>query len=431
MSFVVAHVSDLHVSEYGDTFHDRLRVVKRSAHVFSYQPDRHETVWEEAGWRVVHEKGKRRGKVALVDPESYVHPIPNLKAGGGVIDPVERAAAKAFRLEARRAAVLARHLPSPAALKHLFDATPRNSNVRLLRAAAAIEEAGVDAVVITGDLTDDGGGYELVEAAFAKWKAKGRLWAVPGNHDLYLFPLRSSGRPKPTHATKRAAWEAFAGRLGLELHPTGAWWKSVPEADAVFLGVDSCARPQRRFFRHNGGVGPAQLAFLREVGARPEVRAARHRIVLLHHHVVPLPHGVGRRAPSEIGMRLDDARSAAEVFDEIGVTAVMHGHRHVSEQRQPAGSNFTILASPSLTLGCRSGDDPSFWRVELDERMHATRVRVPVAAIDQDEDPSESPLEALARGVLDAPSEPSLDAFATPSESAIEIADPSDPDDED
>ena len=299
-------------------------------------------------------------------------------------------------------------MPSQAQLKHLFDATPRNSNVRLLRAAAAIEDAGADAVVITGDLTDDGSGYELIEAAFAKWKERGRLWAVPGNHDLYLFPLRSSGRPKPAHASKRAAWNAFAGRLGLELHPTGGWWKVVPEAQTVFVGLDSCAQPQRRFFRHNGGVGQAQLAWLREIGGTSEWKAARHRIALLHHHVVPLPHGVGRRAPSEIGMRLDDARGTAEVFDEVGITAVMHGHRHVSEQRQPAGSNFTILASPSLTLGCRSGDDPSFWRVELDDRMHAARARVPVEAIEQDDDPSES-LEALARGALEITSEVNID----------------------
>lgn len=408
MSFVVAHVSDLHVSEFGDTFHDRLRVVKRSAHVFSFLPDRHEVVWEESGWRVVHEKGKRRGKITLVDPESYAHPLPSLKASGGILDPVERAAGKAFRLEARRAAILAQHVPSQAQLKHLFDATPRNSNVRLLRAAAAIEEAGADAVVITGDLTDDGSGYELIEAAFARWKEKGRLWAVPGNHDLYLFPLRSSGRPKPTHASKRAAWNAFASRLGLELHPTGGWWKVVPEAQTVFVGLDSCAQPQRRFFRHNGGVGQAQLAWLREIGGTSAWKAARHRIALLHHHVVPLPHGVGRRAPSEIGMRLDDARGTAETFDEVGITAVMHGHRHVSEQRQPAGSNFTILASPSLTLGCRSGDDPSFWRVELDDRMHAARARVPVEAIEQDDDPSES-LEALARGALEITSEVNID----------------------
>ena len=409
MGFVLAHVSDLHVSEFGDTFHDRLRVVKRSANIASVDPGKYDIVWEEAGWRVIHERAKRRAKIGLVDPEGYVHPIPSVKESGGVLDPTERAAAKACRLEARRAAVLAKHVPSPAALRHLLDATPRNSNLRLLRAASALEEADADAVVITGDLTDDGAGFELVEAAFARWKDKGMLFAIPGNHDLYLFPMRGSGRPKPTHATKRAAWNAFAERLGLEIHPTGGWYRALPQADTVLVGLDSCARPQRRFFRHNGGVGKAQLEWLREIGQRPEFKQARHRIALLHHHVVPLPHGVGRRAPSEIGMRLDDARSAAEVFDEVGITAVMHGHRHVSEQRQPAGSNFTILASPSLTLGCRSGDDPSFWRVELDERMHATRVRVPVEGMEQDDDPSESPIEALVEGALESTSEVTLD----------------------
>jgi len=403
MAFTIAHVSDLHVSEFGDTFHDRLRVVKRSSNVANVDLDKLEVVWEEAGWRVLHQKGKRRGKIALVDPAGYAHAIPSVKQGGGVLDPVERAAAKACHLEARRAPVLASHVPTPGAPKTLFDGTPRSSNVRLLRAVDAIEEANVDAVVITGDLTDDGSGYELVEAAFAKWKDKGRLFAIPGNHDLYLFPMRGSGRPRPTSESKRAAWKAFAGRLGLELHETGAWWKTIPEADAVLVGLDSCARPQRRFFRHNGGVGPAQLAWLRELGNDPTFKAAKHRLVLLHHHVVPLPHGVGKRAPSEIGMRLDDAKSAAEVFDEIGVTAVLHGHRHVSESRQPAGSNFTIFSSPSLTLGCRSGDDPSFWKIELGDqgRLHAERVRVPVAAMEQDDDPAESPVEALADSVVD------------------------------
>lgn len=401
MTFSVAHVSDLHVSEFGDTFHDRLRVVKRSANVVATDTPKLEVVWQESGWRVFHEKGKRPSKIALVDPDGYAHPVPSLKEGGGVVDPVERAATRAFHLEARRASTLARHLPGAGALRVLHEGTPRNSNVRLLRAVAAIEEANPDAVIITGDVTDDGTGWELVESAFARWRDRGRLFVVPGNHDLYLFPLRGSGRPRPTQESKRAAWRAFAGRIGLELHEAGGWYRHVPEADAVFVGLDSCARPQRRFFRHNGAIGPAQLAWLREIAERPEFKAARHRLVMLHHHVVPLPHGVGKRAPSEIGMRLDDARSAAEVFDAIGATAVLHGHRHVSEQRQPAGSNFTILASPSLTLGCRSGDDPSFWRVDLDEHFRASRVRVPDPSIEQDEDPPESVTAPLVDSVVD------------------------------
>lgn len=378
------------MSEFGDTFHDRRGLVKRSANVVATEAANLEVVWEEAGWRVVHERGKRRSKVALVDPDGYAHGVPSIKDAGGVLDPVERAAAKACHMEARRAGTLARHLPSSGALRFLYEGTPRNANVRLLRAAAAIEEANVDAVVVTGDVTDDGVGWELVESAFSRWKRNQRLFVIPGNHDLYLFPVRGSARPKATHDSKRLAWRSFASRLGLELDEHGGWVRYVPEADAVFVGLDSCARKQRRFFRHNGAIGPLQLAWLREVGSRPEFKNARHRLVMLHHHVVSLPHGVGRSAPPEIGMRLDDARTASAVFDEIGATLVLHGHRHVSEQRQPAGVNYTILASPSLTLGCRSGDDPSFWRIELGEHFRASRVRVPVRGIDQDDDPPDS-----------------------------------------
>jgi Icc protein len=387
LAFVLAHVSDFHVSTFGDTFHDRARIVKRSAMPADVSPSRYEVCWEEAGWRVLHERNKRRGKVELVDPEGYAHPVPSARESGGTVDPVERAAAKACRLEARRAVTLSQTRPTDGALETLLEKTPKNSNVRLLRAARAVETAGVDAVVMTGDLTDDGDGYGLIASAFARWKEKGRLFAVPGNHDLYLFPLGGSGRPRATSESKRAAWHTFAASLGLTLDACGAWTRAIPEALAVLVGLDSCARAQRRFYRQNGAIGDAQLDYLRNVASGSDWKKARHRIVAIHHHVVPLPHGVGRRAPTEFGMRLDDATNVAAVLDEVGVTLVMHGHRHVSEQRQPAGSNFRILASPSLTLGCRSGDAPSYWRVELGEHEHATRVRVPFAAVPQQEDP--------------------------------------------
>lgn len=389
--FVLAHVSDLHVSPFGDTFHDRAHLVKRSARIADTAPARWETCWAEAGWRVLREVGGgRRAKIQIIDPDGYAHAVPSAKDGGGILDPIERGAAKACRLEARRAITLAASPPSDGALAVLQEGTPENANVRCMRAARAVAANGVDAVIITGDLTDDGQGYELVEAAFAPWMAKGRLFAIPGNHDLYLFPIAGSTRPRPNAEAKRAAWKAFAARLGLDLDASGAWHTSLPDASTVLVGLDSCSRPQRRFFRHNGAIGEAQTGYLREVGASRAWKDARHRIVLLHHHVVPLPHGIGRGAPSEIGMRLDDARTVAEVFGEIGVTIVMHGHRHVSEQRQPAGSNFTILASPSLTLGCRSGDVPSFWRVELGDHAHVTRERIAATAVAQERDPGET-----------------------------------------
>ena len=381
MPFVLAHVSDFHVSTFGDTLHDRTRIVRRSAHVADESALEWTCVWAEAGWKVL----KKKSKLLVVDPEGYSHPAPGRGEFKELSDPIERAAGKACRLEARRSRTLAASVPGEGALAILADATPRNANVRLLRAVRYVEQANVDGVAITGDITDDGDGYDLVLAAFEKWRARRALYAVPGNHDRYLFPISGSTRPKPTHESKAAAWRAFAQALDLPLEPTGAWVKVVPNADVVILGLDTCARPQRRFFRHNGAVGPEQLAFARAVGQRDEWKNARHRIVMLHHHVVPLPHGVGKRAPTEIGMRLDDAQAAAETFDAIDATLVMHGHRHISEERQPAGVGFRLLAAPSLTLGCRSGDGPSFWRIELGDHVYATRVRVPMAAIDEDE----------------------------------------------
>ncbi len=395
MPFTIAHVSDLHVSGFGDTLHDRARMTRRSARVAGAGEAAFETCWEEAGWRVLRARARKRGEIVLVDPDGYRHPVPPASAGGGV-DPVERAASRACVLEARRSAVLASSPPEGGALAQMLDRTPENVNLRCLRAARVVAEADVDAVFLTGDCTDDGEGWELVETAFARFQERGRLFPIPGNHDLYLFPIASSARPRPTHASKRALWRDVAARCGLAVEPCGAWKRLIPEGDAIVVGLDSCARRQRAFFRQNGAIGPEQLAWLRELGKTPEWKDARHRVVLCHHHVVPLAVGFGKRAPTEIGMRLDDARAFGEALNDVGATIVMHGHRHVSERRQPAGHDFDLFAAPSLTLGCKSGDAPSFWRVEIDHRVHADRVRIPVEAVEQENDPGTEPPPPMA-----------------------------------
>jgi 3',5'-cyclic AMP phosphodiesterase CpdA len=391
MPFTFAHVSDLHVSPFGDTLHDRAQLVKRTARVVDTSPALFEPCWSEAGWQVLRSRTRRRPEVTLVDPEGYGHPVPSVRETGGLLDPVERAAAKACRLEARRAATLAQAIPGDGALAQMLETTPHNTNLRLLRAVRSVAEQNVDAVVLTGDCTDDGAGWELVESAFARWRDCGRLFVIPGNHDLYLFPIASSARPRPTQDSKRARWRDVAARAGLQLEACGAWKQTVEDAGAVFVGLDSCARWQRAFFRQNGVIGADQLAWLRALAQTRAWKDARHRVVLFHHHVVPLPTGVGKRAPTEIGMRLDDSRTFAETLAEVGATLVMHGHRHVSERRSPAGFDFELLAAPSLTLGCKSGDSPSFWRVELDRRVHAERIRIPVQAVEQQNDPGTDP----------------------------------------
>jgi hypothetical protein len=94
LAFTLAHVSDLHVSAFGDTLHDRSHLIWRSARVAETAGARFETCWEEAGWRVLRERStKKRPAIELVDPEGYAHPVPSARESGGLLDPVERAAA--------------------------------------------------------------------------------------------------------------------------------------------------------------------------------------------------------------------------------------------------------------------------------------------------------------------------------------------------
>lgn len=375
----LVHLSDCHVSTFGDSFHFRKHRIVRSKKKFEPIEPLVE-VWSECGWRILEEAKH----LVVVDADGYVH-----KGWGKPTATLECAISYATRVCARTVRELAAKLPSADELRQLYAATPENTNLRLLAAARAMSTTApvggvqggyigdADYVFVTGDITDDGDGYELLEAAFAPWIARGRFFAVPGNHDLYTVLIPSSVRPKPTRPSKRAAWEAFAGRIGLVLDPSGAWARYLPEERVMLVGLDSCNTNQRRFFMHNGAIEAEQLEYLRTLAATPAWKEAKHRIVGLHHHVVPLPHGIGRRAPPEIGMRLDNAKEVAAVFNELGVDLVMHGHRHVSEERRPAGCRFRILAAPSATLGCRSGDGPSSWRIELDNKLHTERIEWP------------------------------------------------------
>ena len=354
------------------SFHFRKHRIVRAKKPFQ-QDEGESEVWAEGGWRILQDGASqsRAPKLTVVDADGYAH-----KGWARPDGSMASAVAYASRVRARTAPVVAQRPPDADELFQLYAATPENTNLRLLAAARAMP-ISADYVFITGDLTDDGDGYEVIEAAFAPWIERGRFFAVPGNHDLYTVLIPSSVRPKPTRPSKRAAWEAFAARIGLVLDPSGAWARYLPDERVMMVGLDSCNTNQRRFFMHNGAIEAEQLEYLRTLAASPAWREAKHRIVGLHHHVVPLPHGIGRRAPPEIGMRLDNAKEVAAVFNELGVDLVLHGHRHVSEERRPAGSRFRILAAPSATLGCRSGDGPSSWQIDLQNKLQTERILWP------------------------------------------------------
>jgi 3',5'-cyclic-AMP phosphodiesterase len=170
---------------------------------------------------------------------------------------------------------------------------------------AAILEAGVDQVVVTGDVTEHGRLDEL--ATFQRLTAPlgDRLTVVPGNHDRLgddVGRLLMRGRV------------AVDARPGLHL-----------------VRLDSTAPHNRRWLDAHGRLTDEDVdAVAAAVGqARPGDLVA----VLLHHHVHPLPgDDVWERLAGLVGLPWTAELQAGPVMLERvrgRCDLVLHGHRHV------------------------------------------------------------------------------------------------------
>src|SRR5579871_4877755 len=351
MGWVLAHLSDLHVSRFGG--HVTSLASRRLHGRRAKRGDGWTPVEELDGWRVE----QRERALRLVDSDGVVHGADKAKGADATgVSALIAVARERQRTEHRR---LAASLPSDEERERLLEKDPHNTNLLFCRAAARLRADAPDWVLITGDLTDDGVGYDLILAALEPWVKTRRLLAVPGNHDLYdsppLFVPAHARRPA---SLKRELWAAFALRLGLP--PGGAWVHELGDQIRV-CGLDSC-NPARTPLSASGAVTDEALAFLDS--ALKGTPADGVRIAMLHHHVVNLPFRPTGWAPWQLGIRLRNAGPVYQFLVEHQFTLVMNGHRHVGYRYHPNHAPLFVSA-PSATLGCRSGAAPSpfFWRV--------------------------------------------------------------------
>jgi 3',5'-cyclic-AMP phosphodiesterase len=191
-----------------------------------------------------------------------------------------------------------------------------------------------DAVVVTGDLADNGDPAEY-EAALA---LLGRLdlpvHVVPGNHD-------------------------HAGRMLRALAGPGYARAAAEEPDRCYYRVD---HPGLRLLccdssvpgRHDGELGATQLAWLdRELGRDPEVPA----VVALHHH--PVPSGI---AAMDRAMLTDAGPLAAVLAGHPPPVRILTGHLHRPTAAMFAGSLVTSAPSTNrqVLLDLRPGRPLAF-----------------------------------------------------------------------
>jgi 3',5'-cyclic AMP phosphodiesterase CpdA len=207
---------------------------------------------------------------------------------------------------------------------------------------AALHEAAVDAVLVTGDLTHRGRVAELraFEDAFAPLLERGRVVIVPGNHD-------------------RAGEDVGATLM------VGARVGVTDLAGVHVVRVDSTAPHNRSLAAAHGLLERADLAAVD--AALGEAPAGALAVVMLHHHVLPLP-------PDDLAERLSgwlgwpNAEELPRGRELLGLARgrcdlVLHGHRHV-----PSGAvAFPEDARPLAVVNAGSSPDQGGARVFLHE----------------------------------------------------------------
>ncbi|MFI1723196.1 metallophosphoesterase [Streptomyces sp. NPDC020489] len=166
---------------------------------------------------------------------------------------------------------------------------------------------GVDAVVVTGDLADDGTveAYRAVRelvGEFARGKGDVPVFYTTGNHDerAAFAEVLGSGHPAPGRVLESAAGERAAVS-------TVAGWR--------FVTLDSLVPGQV-----HGQLSAVQLDWLREVLATP----APHGTVLAFHHP---PFALDNPLQQLFGLR--DPVDLAAVIRGTDVRVVLTGHFHL------------------------------------------------------------------------------------------------------
>ncbi len=228
---------------------------------------------------------------------------------------------------------------------------PRDCDRHSVRLAQRIleelEEAAVDHLVVTGDLTLSSEASEFEKAAklLRKWADAGKLTVVPGNHDVWT-----------AESVKTARFLRMLGPDGRGMRRPEACYPFValPTPEVAIVALDS-SRFGEEPHDTPGQIGSAQLQACREL-VREHGKEGRAVLIALHHHLL-LPR---ERIPSDALVArtpLLDADKLIRLISDIRVAGVLHGHRHCAFRVDVPGA---AGPTPILCAGSASrvADEP-------------------------------------------------------------------------
>lgn len=210
----------------------------------------------------------------------------------------------------------------------------------LPRAADAMielaHEVQPDVVVASGDLTQRAKRREFEEArALLERFGDVPLVTTPGNHDVPVY------RTLERLTAPFRNWRRFSGDPELD---------SVTRVKgATFVALNS-AEPLRAIVA--GRLRGRQMAFAHE--AFRQAPPGDHRIVVVHHHFVPVPGGGA-------GRPLSGAAELLREFEGMGVSAILGGHvhqLHFNSSTELTGSRRSVPVLSTGTTTSRRGRGP-------------------------------------------------------------------------
>ena len=202
----------------------------------------------------------------------------------------------------------------------------------LLDTINKINEMNPDAVVISGDITDNGYYREYIKAKEYLDLIVPPTIVIPGNHDA-----RNIGDE---------VFEEIIGDRYSTLELTGP--------NIKIIGLDS-SEPDL----DHGKIGRLQKKFLEE-----QIRDAEYRnmfiIITVHHHIISIPN-TGRERNV-----LSDAGDILLLLLENNINLVLSGHKHVPHVWKMNNTLFSTAGTVS-SMKLRGNIHPSYNIVEIDD----------------------------------------------------------------
>ncbi len=275
----------------------------------------------------------------------------------------------------------------------------------------------LDAILITGDMTDAGRSAEwseLLDALTAYPRLAERILILPGNHDLNIVdranPARLDLPTSPNRKLRRLRFlsavdalhggrvrlidqtgRCLAGSLSEALKPHRAEMAKFAEAGrprlsttlndlwaAVFpmvlppdrddgLGIILLNSNADTHFSFTNALGMISVEQVRGI----EIAVAQYPqacwIIALHHHVIEYPK-VAKVLSERIGTALVNGNWFVRRLQALGGrTVLMHGHRHIDWIGKCAG--LMIVSAPSPVMEATDGISTYFYIHTLVSRM--------------------------------------------------------------